>query len=197
MGMFRKIIIANRGEIACRVIRTARRMGIATVAVYSDADAGALHVAMADEAYRVGPAAVRESYLNVAAILAAARASRAEALHPGYGFLSENAEFAEACAEAGVVFIGPPASAIRAMGGKSAAKALMERGQNRLRRIHTGEQIDGGDPELQWWLLWLAIERHQTRLTLNHQVIARATRLCAAAVVARDGTINQAWIELL
>ena len=75
--------------------------------------------------------------------------------------------------------------------------ALMERGQNRLRRIHTGEQIDGGDPELQWWLLWLAIERHQTRLTLNHQVIARATRLCAAAVVARDGTINQAWIELL
>ena len=127
MGMFRKIIIANRGEIACRVIRTARRMGIATVAVYSDADAGALHVAMADEAYRVGPAAVRESYLNVAAILAAARASGAEALHPGYGFLSENAEFAEACAEAGVVFIGPPASAIRAMGGKSAAKALMER----------------------------------------------------------------------
>ena len=127
MGMFRKIIIANRGEIACRVIRTARRMGIATVAVYSDADADALHVEMADEAYRIGPAAPRESYLNAAAILAAAARSGAEALHPGYGFLSENADFAEACAGAGVVFIGPPASAIRAMGGKSEAKALMEK----------------------------------------------------------------------
>ena len=124
--MFRKILIANRGEIACRVIRTARRMGIATVAVYSDADAGALHVAMADEAYRIGPAAPRESYLNVAAILDAARQSGAEALHPGYGFLSENADFADACAGAGVVFIGPPPSAIRAMGGKSQSKALME-----------------------------------------------------------------------
>ena len=124
--MFRKILIANRGEIACRVIRTARRMGIATVAVYSDADADALHVAMADEAYRIGPAAPRESYLNVATILDAARQSGAEALHPGYGFLSENADFAEACAGAGVVFIGPPPSAIRAMGGKSQSKALME-----------------------------------------------------------------------
>ncbi len=123
--MFRKILIANRGEIACRIIRTARRMGIATVAVYSDADASALHVEMADEAYRIGPAAPRESYLNIPAILAAAARSGAEAIHPGYGFLSENAGFAEACAEAGVVFIGPPASAIRAMGGKSEAKALM------------------------------------------------------------------------
>ncbi len=125
--MFRRIIIANRGEIACRIIRTARRMGIFSVAVYSDADANALHVAMADAAYRIGPAAPRESYLNAAAILDAARRSGAEALHPGYGFLSENAEFAEACATAGVVFIGPPPTAIRAMGGKSAAKALMER----------------------------------------------------------------------
>ena len=124
--MFRKILIANRGEIACRVIRTARRMGIATVAVYSDADAGALHVAMADEAYRIGPAAPRESYLNAAAILEAARKSGAQALHPGYGFLSENADFAESCAGAGLVFIGPPPSAIRAMGGKSQSKALME-----------------------------------------------------------------------
>jgi 3-methylcrotonyl-CoA carboxylase alpha subunit len=124
--MFSKILIANRGEIACRVIRTARRLGIRTVAVYSDADAGALHVELADEAWHIGPAPVRESYLRTEAILDAARRSGAEAIHPGYGFLSENAGFAEACAQAGIVFIGPPASAIRAMGGKSEAKALME-----------------------------------------------------------------------
>ena len=123
--MFSKILIANRGEIACRVIRTARRMGIATVAVYSDADAGALHVAMADEARRIGPPPARDSYLNIAAIIEAATQSGAEAVHPGYGFLSENAEFAESCAAAGLVFIGPPPNAIRAMGSKAAAKALM------------------------------------------------------------------------
>ena len=125
--MFTKILIANRGEIACRVIRTARRLGIATVAVHSDADANARHVRLADEAVRIGPAAARESYLVGERILAAARATGAQAIHPGYGFLSENEEFAEACAREGVVFIGPPASAIRAMGSKSAAKALMER----------------------------------------------------------------------
>ena len=125
MAMFSKILIANRGEIACRVIATARRMGIASVAVYSDADAAARHVALADEAYRIGPAAARDSYLNSAAILAAAARAGAQAVHPGYGFLSENADFAEACAGAGLVFIGPPPSAIRAMGGKSEAKALM------------------------------------------------------------------------
>src|SRR5665213_4142778 len=106
--MFRKILIANRGEIACRMIRTARRMGIATVAVYSEADAGALHIAMADEARLIGPPPARESYLKAEAIVAAARDAGAEALHPGYGFLSENAEFADSCAAAGLVFIGPP-----------------------------------------------------------------------------------------
>ncbi|MVA42051.1 acetyl/propionyl/methylcrotonyl-CoA carboxylase subunit alpha [Agrobacterium vitis] len=123
--MFQKILIANRGEIACRIIRTARRMGIATVAVYSQADAGARHVRLADEAILIGPAPARESYLVAENILAAARRTGAEAIHPGYGFLSENEEFAEACAASGIAFIGPPAAAIRAMGSKSAAKELM------------------------------------------------------------------------
>ncbi|PHV13212.1 acetyl/propionyl/methylcrotonyl-CoA carboxylase subunit alpha [Chitinimonas sp. BJB300] len=124
--MFKKILIANRGEIACRVIATARKLGIKTVAVYSDADAEARHVKLADEAIRLGPPAPRESYLRSDLILAIAKQTGAEAIHPGYGFLSENADFATACMEAGVVFIGPPASAISAMGSKSAAKTLME-----------------------------------------------------------------------
>ncbi|MFN6985584.1 MAG: biotin carboxylase N-terminal domain-containing protein, partial [Rhizobium oryzihabitans] len=123
--MFSKILIANRGEIACRIIRTAARMGIRTVAVYSDADRDAMHVALADEAIGIGPAPARSSYLDAEKIVAAAHASGAEAIHPGYGFLSENAGFAEACASAGLVFIGPTPDAIRAMGGKSEAKALM------------------------------------------------------------------------
>ncbi len=123
--MFGTILIANRGEIACRVIRTARRMGVRTVAVYSEADASARHAALADEAHLIGPAPARDSYLRADRIITAALTSRAEAVHPGYGFLSENAEFAEACAAAGLVFIGPPAGAIRAMGSKSAAKSLM------------------------------------------------------------------------
>ena len=119
--MFKKILIANRGEIACRVIKTARRLGVATVAVYSEADANARHVRLADEAVLIGPAAARESYLVGERILDVAKRTGAEAIHPGYGFLSENADFAEACEKAGVVFIGPPAPAIRAMGSKSAA----------------------------------------------------------------------------
>ncbi len=124
--MFRKILIANRGEIACRVMRTAARMGIRTVAVYSDADADAPHAAMADEAIRIGPAPVSDSYLRIDAILDACQRTGAEAVHPGYGFLSENPRFAEALDKAGIAFIGPPASAIRAMGLKDAAKRLMQ-----------------------------------------------------------------------
>ncbi|HEY8554715.1 MAG TPA: acetyl/propionyl/methylcrotonyl-CoA carboxylase subunit alpha [Burkholderiales bacterium] len=124
--MFDKILIANRGEIACRIIKTARRLGIRTVAVYSDADAGARHVRLADEALPIGPAPARDSYLNAARLIETALAAGANAVHPGYGFLAENADFAEACERAGLVFIGPPASAIRAMGSKSAAKALLE-----------------------------------------------------------------------
>jgi geranyl-CoA carboxylase alpha subunit len=122
---FSTLLIANRGEIACRVIRTAHRLGYRTVAVYSDADAGAPHVRQADAAVRIGPAPAAESYLSVEALIAAARASGADAIHPGYGFLSERADFAEACAAAGLVFVGPPPAAIRAMGGKAEAKRLM------------------------------------------------------------------------
>jgi 3-methylcrotonyl-CoA carboxylase alpha subunit len=123
----KKILIANRGEIACRVMKTCRRLGIATVAVYSEADRDALHAQMADESCLIGPAAARESYLSIPKIIEAAKKTGAEAIHPGYGFLAENAEFARAVEKAGMIFIGPPAAAIVAMGGKSAAKALMEK----------------------------------------------------------------------
>jgi 3-methylcrotonyl-CoA carboxylase alpha subunit len=123
--MFDSLLIANRGEIAVRVARTARAMGLRTVAVYSRADAGALHVASCDEAWPIGEAPPKESYLRSDRILEAAKRAGAGAIHPGYGFLSENADFAKACAEAGIAFVGPPPAAIRAMGGKSEAKALM------------------------------------------------------------------------
>src|ERR1700758_928651 len=122
--MFKKILIANRGEIACRVIRTAQRMGIATVAVYSDVDAEALHVRMADEAVPIGPAPSTESYLKIEQIVDACRATGAEAVHPGYGFLSENPAFARALTKAGVTFIGPGPEAIAAMGDKIQSKKL-------------------------------------------------------------------------
>ena len=123
---FHKLLIANRGEIACRIIRTARRMGLTTVVVLSEADRDAMHVDLADEAVLIGPAPAKDSYLHIEAIIDAARTTGAEAIHPGYGFLSENAEFAQACADAGLVFVGPSAATIRLMGSKSAAKALME-----------------------------------------------------------------------
>ena len=122
--MFSKILIANRGEIACRVIKTARRMGIATVAVYSDADQDALHVEMADEAVRVGPPPSSQSYLQIERIAQACRDTGAQAVHPGYGFLSERVAFAEALAAAGVTFIGPNTHAIAAMGDKIESKKL-------------------------------------------------------------------------
>ncbi|MGH8778434.1 acetyl/propionyl/methylcrotonyl-CoA carboxylase subunit alpha [Paraburkholderia sp.] len=141
--MFNKILIANRGEIACRVAATCRRLGIASVAVYSDADAGAKHVAACDEAVHIGGASAAESYLRAERIVEAARASGAQAVHPGYGFLSENEDFAQACEAAGIVFIGPPVEAIAAMGSKAAAKALMHMAAVPLVPGYHGDDQDG------------------------------------------------------
>ena len=139
---FRTLLVANRGEIACRVIRTARAMGLRTVAVYSEADRGAMHVGMADDAVLLGPARARDSYLNVERVLDAARRTAAEAVHPGYGFLSENAEFAQACSTAGLVFVGPTAEMMTAMGSKSGSKALMEKAGVPLVPGYHGEAQD-------------------------------------------------------
>ena len=139
---FHSLLIANRGEIACRVIRTARAMGLRSVAVYSEADRGAMHVAEADEAVLLGPARARDSYLNIERVIDAARKSGAEAVHPGYGFLSENAEFAQACADAGLVFVGPTAEMMIAMGSKSGSKALMEKAGVPLVPGYHGEAQD-------------------------------------------------------
>ncbi|HKT76609.1 MAG TPA: acetyl/propionyl/methylcrotonyl-CoA carboxylase subunit alpha [Sphingobium sp.] len=140
--MLKSLLIANRGEIACRVIRTARRLGVRTIAVYSDADAGALHVREADEAVRVGPSPARDSYLVADRILDAARATGAEAIHPGYGFLSENADFAQAVFDAGIVWVGPNPASIRAMGLKDAAKALMAKAGVPVTPGYMGEDQD-------------------------------------------------------
>jgi 3-methylcrotonyl-CoA carboxylase alpha subunit len=139
---FRTLLIANRGEIACRVIRTARAMGLRTVAVYSEADRDAMHVALADDAVLLGPARARDSYLNIERVIEAARQTGAEAIHPGYGFLSENAEFAQACASAGIVFVGPTAEMMTAMGSKSGSKALMEKAGVPLVPGYHGEAQD-------------------------------------------------------
>ncbi|MEO1455489.1 MAG: biotin carboxylase N-terminal domain-containing protein, partial [Pseudomonadota bacterium] len=142
--MFSRILIANRGEIACRVIETCRRLGVETVGVYSEADTGALHVQMSDLAVEIGPPAPTQSYLDGAKIIAAAKASGAQAIHPGYGFLSENPEFVEAVEAAGLTFIGPSAAAIRAMGLKDAAKRLMaEAGVPVVPGYHGADQDPG------------------------------------------------------
>jgi 3-methylcrotonyl-CoA carboxylase alpha subunit len=125
--MFSSVLIANRGEIACRIARTAKRLGLRTIAVYSEADSAALHMRLCDEAHAIGPAPAVESYLRIDKLIATARAAHAQCIHPGYGFLSENADFAQACIDAGIIFVGPKPAAIRAMGLKSSAKALMEK----------------------------------------------------------------------
>jgi 3-methylcrotonyl-CoA carboxylase alpha subunit len=140
--MFNSVLIANRGEIACRIARTARRLGLRTIAVYSAADAGALHVRACDEAHGIGAAAPRESYLSIERLIDVALRSGAQCIHPGYGFLSENADFAEACARAGIVFVGPPAQAIRTMGLKDSAKALMEKARVPIVPGYHGERQD-------------------------------------------------------
>jgi 3-methylcrotonyl-CoA carboxylase alpha subunit len=152
-GMFQKLLIANRGEIACRIARTARRLGVRVVAVYSEADAGAMHVRVADEAWPIGPGPAAQSYLSIDRILEAAKRAGADAIHPGYGFLSENAQFAAACEAAGIAFVGPPVAAIEAMGSKSAAKERMSKaGVPTLPGYHGDEQSVE------------ALERHAKRL---------------------------------
>src|SRR6202034_2655693 len=140
--MLNSVLIANRGEIACRIARTAKRLGMRTIAVYSAADANALHRRLCDEAYFIGPPEPRESYLSIERLIEVAKKSGAQCVHPGYGFLSENADFAEACAQAGLVFVGPPPAAIRTMGLKDRAKALIEKAGVPIVRGYHGERQD-------------------------------------------------------
>lgn len=163
--MFQTLLIANRGEIACRVAATARSLGLRTVAVYSDADADAQHVRACDQAVRIGGPEPRDSYLKIDAILEAARATGANAIHPGYGFLSENEHFARACEEAGIIFVGPPADAIAAMGSKSAAKTLMEKAGVPLVPGYHG---DNQDPDF----------LHQQADQIGYPVLIKASAGC-------------------
>ncbi len=140
--MFKSVLIPNRGEIACRIARTAKRLGIRTIAVYSTADSHALHRRVCDEAYLIGSVEPRDSYLNAKRLIEVAKNAGAECVHPGYGFLSESGDFAEACVQAGRVFVGPPASAIRAMGLKDRAKALMEKAGVPIVPGYHGERQD-------------------------------------------------------
>jgi 3-methylcrotonyl-CoA carboxylase alpha subunit len=187
MRVIRTLLVANRGEIACRIFRTARRLGMRTVAVYSDADAGAPHVREADEARRIGAAPARESYLDIGRLLQAARASGADAVHPGYGFLAENADFAQACADAGLIFVGPPAAAIRAMGSKIVAKTRLRAAGVPVLPGYAGAQQD---------LEHLAREAHSTGLPLiikpaaggggkGMQIVHRPEELAPALAAAR------------
>ena len=167
--MINSLLVANRGEIACRIFRTARRLGIRTIGVFSDADAGARHVREADEAVRIGPAAARDSYLSIERLIEAARASGAQAIHPGYGFLSENAQFAQACADAGRIFVGPPAAAIAAMGSKIVAKT----------RVHAaGVPVLPGYAGSEQDLTANAVETHVSRLRakLGDAAVIRTVR---------------------
>jgi 3-methylcrotonyl-CoA carboxylase alpha subunit len=174
--VLKSLLVANRGEIACRIFRTARRLGVRTIAVYSDADAGARHVRAADEALRLGPAPARESYLDVARILAAAQESGAAAIHPGYGFLAENAQFAAACVAAGHIFVGPPAESIAAMGSKILAKTRMRAAGVPVLPGYAGAQQD---------LEHLAREARAMTLPLIVKPAAGGpTKMCPAATQA-------------
>ncbi|HEU4876940.1 MAG TPA: biotin carboxylase N-terminal domain-containing protein, partial [Sphingomicrobium sp.] len=185
--MITSLLIANRGEIACRIIRTARAMGIRTVAVYSDADAKALHVRQADDAVHIGPSPARESYLVGDKIIAAAKASGAEAIHPGYGFLSENADFAQAVIDAGLVWVGPKPDSIRAMGLKDAAKALMQAAGV---PVTPGYMGDNQDPA---FLAEIA-GRHRNA-GVGHQLLGRVLEAHGANAVRLGPDPDQAGLD--
>ena len=193
--MLQSVLIANRGEIACRIIRTARRLGLRTVAVYSEADRGALHVRMADESVCIGPPAARESYLAASKIIEVARERGCEAIHPGYGFLSENADFARACEAAGIVFVGPPGTSIDRMGSKSEARRLMAAagvplievdGVRRQEPVHEGSEIRPGRLDHQVEMVAHEAKQVQTHLELPPTLAEHAQKTLVVGVVPKD-----------